>query len=83
MHRRKSSHGSVFNKIPVVVSGIIVLALFLSTWGGVWADPPLPSSFYGEIHISDNPPLVGYAVLAFVPDVTPAVGTATISHIPR
>ena len=40
--------------------------------------PPLPSSFYGEIHFSDYPPLEGDRVEAYVPDVPEAVADTTI-----
>ncbi len=62
---------------PIAVL-FIVIALMLTMVGTVWAVPPLPSSFYGEIHITDGAPIVGDQVLAYVPGVTPSVGSATI-----
>ena len=40
--------------------------------------PPLPSSFYGEIHIFDNSPETGDVVEAYVPGVTGPVVSTTI-----
>jgi len=40
--------------------------------------PPLPSSFYGEIHVLDNPPTVGDVVEASIPDVSGAAASTTI-----
>jgi len=41
--------------------------------------PPMPSSFYGEIHLYDNPPLAGDRVDAYMPGVTGPAAYATIS----
>ena len=54
---------------------VTLLCLLVST---VWAFPPLPSSFYGEIHITDDPPGEGDTLEAYVPDVAGAVGSATV-----
>ena len=40
--------------------------------------PPLPSSFYGQIHIYDNTPAVGDIVEAYVPGVVNPVASTTI-----
>jgi PKD domain len=40
--------------------------------------PPLPSSFHGEIHIIDNPPVITDPVQIFAPDVSGADATALI-----
>ncbi len=40
--------------------------------------PLLPSSFYGEIHINDDPPSVGGIVEAYVPGASGAVANITI-----
>ncbi len=42
--------------------------------------PSFPSSFYGEIHIYDNPPIVGGTVLAYVPGVADTAASATITN---
>ena len=42
--------------------------------------PPLPSSFYGEIHILDNPPTSVDKVEIFAPGVTGAIAIAAISQ---
>jgi hypothetical protein len=41
--------------------------------------PPLPSSFYGEIHILDTPPHDGDLVSAYVPGIDAALNTAAIT----
>ena len=63
--------------IPLLAAMILLFA----SAGSVWAVPPIPSSFYGEIHVQvgDNPPSAGDTVEAFVPDVTGAAATATIT----
>lgn len=60
---------------------VLVLILLAGVVARVQAVPPLPSSFYGEIHfqISDNPPNAGDTIDAYVPGVTPAVGSDVIS----
>jgi hypothetical protein len=40
--------------------------------------PPLPSSFHGEIHFSDNPPGTSDIVQIFAPDVSDTAATAVI-----
>ena len=40
--------------------------------------PPLPSSFFGEIHIFDNAPVAGNKVEIFVPGVSVPIAIATI-----
>ncbi len=40
--------------------------------------PPLPSSFYGEIHILDNAPVAGDKVEVFIPGVSTPIATVTI-----
>ncbi len=42
--------------------------------------PPLPSGFYGEIHILDNPPSLGGTVEAYVPGKVDAVATTAITE---
>ena len=42
--------------------------------------PPLPSSFYGEIHILDNPPTSVDKVEIFAPGITGAIAIAAISQ---
>ena len=56
------------NSPPATVSILVTIPL-----------PPFPSSFYGEIHISDNPPAVGNTVEAYVPGITGPAATAAIS----
>lgn len=59
---------------------VLVLILLASVVARVQAVPPLPSSFYGEIHITDNPPIAGDTIYAYVPGVTPAVGSSLITN---
>jgi hypothetical protein len=40
--------------------------------------PPLPSSFHGEIHFSDNPPGIGDTVEIYAPGILSPVATAVI-----
>ena len=46
---------------------------------GSFIPPPFPSSFYGEIHISDAPLVDGDTVEAYVPGITTAAATVTIA----
>jgi hypothetical protein len=62
---------------PIAVLLAVGLLMFM-TVGRVWAFPPLPSSFYGQIQITDGAPVVGDQVLAYVPGVSNSVGSATI-----
>ncbi|MEJ5223874.1 MAG: PKD domain-containing protein [Anaerolineales bacterium] len=41
--------------------------------------PPLPASFYGEVHFSDSPPTVGDTLEAYLPGVTGPAATVTIA----
>jgi PKD repeat protein len=69
---------------------LFILPLLISLLGsqtafaqfGVAGDdaPPLPSSFYGEIHISDSPPAAGALVEGYMPGAAgPAVTTAIVN----
>jgi PKD repeat protein len=40
--------------------------------------PPLPSSFYGEIHINDTPPIAGQYVEAYIDGITGPAATVAI-----
>jgi hypothetical protein len=42
--------------------------------------PVLPSSFYGEIHIHDNPPVAGATVEAYMPGVIGPAASAVIAE---
>jgi len=42
--------------------------------------PPLPSRFFGEIHINDSPPHIGDTVQIFAPGVSGPVAAAAISY---
>ncbi len=44
----------------------------------VYAQPPLPSSFYGEIHITDGAPIVGDTINAYVPGVPGIAASTTV-----
>ena len=57
---------------------LVVAALSFASVGTAWAVPGLPSSFYGEIHISNDPPQATDVLLAYVPGVSHPVGTATL-----
>ena len=59
---------------------LIILMLILSFVTNVQAQPPIPSSFYGEIHILDDPPSVGTMVDAYVPGVGTPVTSAAIKQ---
>ena len=69
------------NKIKFITRIFLVTALLLSVVHTVQAAPPLPSHFYGEIHINalDNPVVVGSQILAYVPGVVAAVGSAFVT----
>ena len=47
------------SKAKSVLALISAAALTFALGGPASAFPPLPSSFYGEVHISDTPPGVG------------------------
>lgn len=66
--------GGVKKLALLIVAGL----LLFGAAGTAWAFPPLPSSFYGEIQITDGPPAVGDQVLATVPGVASPAGSATI-----
>ncbi len=57
---------------------LVVGALVFARVGTAWAVPGLPSSFYGEIHFSNDPPQATDVVLAYVPGVSSPVGAATL-----
>ena len=57
---------------------VFTLILIFGLVGKVQAAPPLPSNFNGEIHIYDNPPIVGSTIYAYVPGVATPVGTAVV-----
>jgi hypothetical protein len=40
--------------------------------------PPLPASFFGEIHLSPNPPLPGTAIEARIPTLTGAIAATVV-----
>lgn len=65
-------------KSKVFWGTLIILAILFGLVTTVYAQPSLPSSFYGSIQISDNPPAVGDLVKAYVPGVPGSVGTAAI-----
>ena len=67
------------DKIKFFTRIFLVMALLLSIVHTAQAAPPLPSQFHGEIHVLDNPPIVGSVINAYVPGVVPAVGTATVT----
>ena len=66
--------------IKFITRIILVTGLLLSFVQPAQAAPPLPSQFYGEIHVLDNPPIVGSVINAYVPGVVAAVGTATVTQ---
>ncbi len=41
--------------------------------------PPLPSSFYGEVHFSDSPPAAGDTLEAYLPGVIGPAATTTLA----
>ena len=58
---------------------ILIAFMILGTIGAVNANAPvLPSSFYGEIEINDNPPSEGDSVKAYVSGVSGAAASADI-----
>ena len=68
------------NKIHCIVRVFLVTVLLLSGVNTAQAAPPTPSHFYGEIHVLDNPPVVGSTIQAYVPGVVAAVGTAPVTQ---
>ena len=62
------------NKLRTLKAMALAGVLMAALAGPVWAFPPLPSSFYGEAHITDGAPAPGDNVEAFVPSVATAVG---------
>lgn len=67
------------NKLNHISRVVLVIVLLLGGVRTAQAAPPTPSHFYGEIHVLDNPPVVGSTIQAFVPGVVPAVGSATVT----
>ncbi len=58
----------------------LVGVMFLGSLGPAQAAPPIPSSFYGEVHFvsGDGGPAAGATIEAHVPGVTGAVADATL-----
>ncbi|NWG07638.1 MAG: BMP family ABC transporter substrate-binding protein [Chloroflexi bacterium] len=60
----------------ILTSNIATVAIQV----GTGTPPPMPSSFYGEIHFSDNPPEEGDIVEAYLPIGTTPAATAVIGN---
>ena len=67
-------------KIRFIARLFLITAMLLSVVGKVQAQPPLPSHFHGEIHVLDNPPVVGSTINAYVPGVVAPVGSTTVTN---
>ena len=67
-------------KIRFIARFFLITAMLLSVVGKVQAQPPLPSHFHGEIHVLDNPPVVGSTINAYVPGVVAPVGSTTVTN---
>ena len=69
------------NKLRMVTVVLVAVAALLALVSTVLAVPPLPSSFYGEVHILDNGPSVGDVLIVRAPGITATtdiVGNTTI-----
>ena len=64
-----------------IITVVLTVALLLALVSSAWADPPaLPSSFWGEIHLTVGPPTPGVdRVTAFVAGITGDVGSGVIT----
>ena len=56
----------------------MVFAILFGLVNTVYAQPPIPSSFYGEVHFNDGPSRVGHTIGAWVPGNSSAVASTTV-----
>lgn len=62
----------------IFVGILITIVMVFGMVGTVYAQPPLPSSFYGLVKFNDNAPVVGNIVEAYVPGISGPVATTAI-----
>lgn len=68
------------NTFRLITRFFLVTAMLLGFVGTAQAVPPNPSHFYGEIHVLDNPPIIGSIINAYVPGVVAPAGSTTVTE---
>ena len=66
-------------KIKFFTRILMVITLLFSVVRIAQAAPISSSRYFGEVHVLDNPPVVGSTIEAYVPGVATAVGSAIVT----